>query len=100
MQSKMKILECYCNYCIYQVTNDYIYHDDNNNDYVKTNYNDLYIKLIRFKHCKLKYFICPDCKRLYIYLYLVDNEIKCRKCHNLYYESQLYNDCKYQYNLI
>jgi hypothetical protein len=88
---KMNLLEYYYYYCIHQVTNDHIYSNNNNCNYVKTKYNTLYIKFIQCKHCKLKYFICPDCKKIYTYLYLVNNEIKCRKCHNLYYESQLYN---------
>jgi len=92
MQSKMNILEEYIYYYIYQITNDYIIHDCiNNKDFVDTGMEIIYLKYINIGRYIRKYFICPDCKKIYTYLYLVNNEIKCRKCHNLYYESQLYN---------
>jgi hypothetical protein len=88
MSSIMKVLEDNIYYCIYQVNNDNIYHDNiNNKMYVGTKYGVIYIS---FKYL-MNYFVCPDCQRLYKQLYLVDNEIKCRKCHNLYYASELYN---------
>jgi hypothetical protein len=79
MQSIMNILEYHTSYCINQVTDDYIY-----KNYVNTKYGRIYLE---FKYL-MNYFICQDCKRLYKRLYLVNNEIKCRKCHNLYYKSE------------
>lgn len=44
---------------------------------------------------KVKYFECPDCKLRARFLYVKNNRLSCRVCHDLTYES---SQCKNHFN--